>query len=118
MLNDNVFYFDIPAPAVIGNDVWIGSKATVFGGVKVGNGAVIAAGAVVTKDVPPYSVVGGVPARLIRYRFEKEEIELFEKYQWWNLQDEVLRENIELFQVPVGEDTLKRLVALCKSHKV
>lgn len=60
---------------VIGNDVWIGTNVVVLRGVNIGNGAVVAAGAVVTKDVPPYAIVGGVPARIIKYRFDAEIIE-------------------------------------------
>jgi acetyltransferase-like isoleucine patch superfamily enzyme len=67
----------------IGNDVWIGSRAIVLDGVSIGDGAIIAAGAVVTKDVPPYAIVGGVPAKFIRYRFEQEKIEKLLKLQWW-----------------------------------
>ena len=58
------------APITIENDVWIGAKVTVIGGVTIGNGAIVAAGSVVTKDVKPYSIVGGVPAKLIKYRFD------------------------------------------------
>lgn len=76
---------------VIGNDVWIGSRAQVLAGVKIGNGAVIGAGAIVTKDVPAYAIVGGVPARVIRYRFSRKEIEKIEDTQWWNSTDEELR---------------------------
>ena len=70
---------------VIGHDVWLGAGALVKSGVKIGNGAIIGAGAVVTKDVPPYAIVGGVPARLLRYRFDKKTIEQLEKSAWWNL---------------------------------
>lgn len=68
----------------IGNDVWIGARAIVLGGVSIGDGAIVAAGAVVTKDVPPYAIVGGVPARLLRYRFSEEVIEELLDWKWWN----------------------------------
>lgn len=71
-------------PVVIGNDVWIGTRAMIFDGVKIGDGAIIGAGAVVTKDVPPYAIVGGVPAKIIRYRFTEAEIKHFLNLQWWN----------------------------------
>lgn len=70
---------------IIGNDVWIGYGAKILGGVTIGNGAIIAMGAVVTKDVPPYAIVGGVPAKIIRYRFNEEEIKKLLKIQWWDI---------------------------------
>ena len=69
---------------MIGNDVWIGYEAVIMAGVHIGNGAIIAARAVVTKDVPPYTIVGGVPARPIRKRFEEETIRKLETLQWWD----------------------------------
>lgn len=83
---------------IIGNDVWIGSHALIKGGVSIGDGAVIAAGAVVVKNVPPYAIVGGVPASIIRYRFEKHIIDKLLSLQWWNKDDEWLKNHIDLFQ--------------------
>lgn len=75
----------------IGNDVWIGAGAKIKQGVIVGNGAVIGALAMVTKDVPPYAVVGGVPAKIIRYRFSKDLIARLNASEWWNLDDNALK---------------------------
>ena len=72
------------APAIIENDVWIASNAVIKQGVTVHNGAVIGAGAVVVKDVPPYAIVGGVPAKIIRYRFSPEVTQLIEESKWWD----------------------------------
>ncbi len=74
----------------IENDVWIGTRAIVLDGIKIGNGAIIAAGAIVTKDVDPYAIVGGVPARLIKYRFLPETIDFLNRWEWWNLPTEIL----------------------------
>lgn len=75
----------------IGNDVWIGARALILDGVHIGDGAIIAAGAVVAKDVPPYAIVGGVPAKVIRYRFSEDVIHALLNWQWWSLTDEVLK---------------------------
>ena len=69
---------------IIGNDVWIGTRALICAGVRIGNGAVVAAGAVVTKDVPPYAIVGGNPAKVIKYRFEREMIDFLQEIKWWH----------------------------------
>ncbi len=75
----------IASPHVkIGNDVWIGKRVLIMGGVTIGDGAIIAAGAVVTKDVPPYAVVGGVPARVVKMRFSQGIIDQLLSLQWWN----------------------------------
>lgn len=71
----------------VGNDVWIGKRVIIKAGVKIGDGAVIGAGAVVTKDVPPYAVVVGVPAKVIKYRFDDDTIAELLQTQWWNLSD-------------------------------
>lgn len=75
----------------IGNDVWIGARVVVLDGVKIGDGAIVAAGAVVAKDVPPYSLVGGVPAKLIRYRFSDEDRAVLLRLQWWNWDPSLIR---------------------------
>lgn len=69
---------------VVGNDVWIGARAIIFDGVRVGDGAVIAAGAVINKNVEPYSIVGGVPGRHLRYRFSQEKIDFLLRVKWWS----------------------------------
>ena len=79
----------------VGNDVWIGARAIVLDGVTIGDGAIVGAGAVVTKDVPAYAVVGGVPARVLKYRFEQEEIEYLLQSKWWNLDIAWLSTNAE-----------------------
>lgn len=92
--------FDETRITNIGNDVWIGAKSTIMDGVTIGNGAIIAAGSVVTKDVPPFAVVGGAPAKIIKFRFPLEIIERLEEIQWWNLSDEEISKNIEIFHIP------------------
>jgi len=80
----------------IGNDVWVGASACIRDGITVGDGAVVGAGAVVTKDVPPYAVVGGVPARVLRYRFDEETIEFLLSLRWWDRSETWLREHAPL----------------------
>ena len=83
---------------IVGQDVWMGHNAVIMGGVTVGNGAVIAAGAVVTHDVQPYEIVGGVPARHIGRRYEPELIAAMERIQWWNWSHEELAERVRDFE--------------------
>lgn len=83
---------------VIGNDVWIGQKSVVMSGVTIGDGAVIAAYAVVTKDVAPYTIVGGNPAKPIRKRFSEQEIASLLRIKWWDWPDEKVRDNYGLLQ--------------------
>lgn len=79
----------------VDDDVWIGYGATIMSGVHIGQGAVIAAGAVVTKDVPPYAIVGGVPARIIKYRFEPQMIEELLKVDYSKLTRDMIKEHID-----------------------
>ena len=78
---------------VIGNDVWICDGVQIIGGNTIGDGAIVAAGAVVTKDVPPYAIVAGNPAQIVKYRFSKEVINSLEKIQWWNWDEQTIKEN-------------------------
>ncbi|QUJ75718.1 CatB-related O-acetyltransferase [Sulfitobacter albidus] len=82
--------FEQYAPTTIGSDVWIGSLAIINAGVSIGHGAIVGGGSVVTKDVPPYAIVGGSPARLIRYRFDEETVQRLLATQWWKLPPEEL----------------------------
>lgn len=97
-VNDVTSSWDNKGDIVIGNDVWIGYEAIIFAGVTIGDGAIIGSRAVVTKDVPPYAIVGGVPARLIRERFSKETVSSLLKIKWWNWSKERIIKNIDAIQ--------------------
>lgn len=88
---------------IIQNDVWIGYGVTILGGVTIHNGAVIAANATVTKDVPPYAIVAGNPARVIKYRFDPETIERLQRIQWWYWDEKTIKEQNEWFKRPSEE---------------
>ena len=90
--------WDNKGDIVVGNDVWIGYEAVILSGVTIGDGAVIGARAVVTKDVPPYTVVGGVPARPIKKRFDDETIAKLQKLSWWNWDKNKINRNIHNIQ--------------------
>ena len=81
-----------------GNDVWIGYEAVILAGVTIGDGAIIGARAVVTKDVPPYTIVGGIPAKQIRKRFNEETIDTLLKLKWWDWSKEYIRQHITEIQ--------------------
>ena len=90
--------WDNKGDTVIGNDVWIGYEAVILSGVTIGDGAIIGTRAVVTKDVPPYTIVGGIPAKPIRKRFDETTIKRLEALRWWDWDYEKIRRNIPLIQ--------------------
>ena len=90
--------WDNKGDTVIGNDVWIGYEAIIMPGVKIGDGAIVGTRAVVTGDVPPYTIVGGVPTRPIRKRFDDETIRRLEALRWWDWDEEKLRRNLSAIQ--------------------
>lgn len=94
---------------VVGNDVWIGYEAVILAGVTIGDGAIIGSRAVVTKDVPPYTIVGGLPAKPIRRRYDEETAARLEKLRWWDWLEAQVRRAIPLLQA--GDlDALEKLV--------
>lgn len=90
--------WDNKGDIIIGNDVWIGFEAVILSGVTIGDGAIIGTRAVVTKDIPPYTVVGGIPAKTIKKRFSDKIISELLKLQWWNWPEYRIKQNIDLIQ--------------------
>lgn len=86
--------WDNKGDIIIGNDVWIGYEATILSGVRIGDGAIIGARALVTKDVPPYTVVGGVPAKELKQRFDPSTIQKLQQLQWWDWPYEKIQRGI------------------------
>jgi len=107
--DDEKGYDRFSEECTIGNDVWLGANVVICRGVKIGDGAVVAAGAVVTKDVPPYSIVGGVPAKIIKKRFNDELTKRLLEIQWWNFPDDVIRANYYLFNSEVNLEVIEKL---------
>ena len=99
--------WDNKGDIMIGNDVWIGYETVILSGVTIGDGAIIGSRAVVTKDVPPYTIVGGVPAKTIRKRFSDDDIEDLQKMKWWDWPIEQIRAHISEIQTGKMEE-LKR----------
>jgi virginiamycin A acetyltransferase len=100
---------DSKGAIVIGNDVWIGSSASILSGVKIGHGAIIAANSVVTKDVPDYAIVGGAPASVIKMRFEQPLIDRLVKIEWWDWSIEKIKRNRFLFEESLTIEKLKQI---------
>ena len=100
--------WDNKGDIVIGNDVWIGYEAIILSGVTVGDGAIIGSRAVVTKDVPPYTIVGGVPAKPIRKRFDENTIAALLQVRWWDWPEKRIQENIQNIQAGCMEKFMER----------
>lgn len=101
-------------PCIVGNDVWIGTDAVILRGVHVGNGAIIGASSVVNKDVPPYAIVAGNPARIIRMRVEDTMIERLLELKWWDFDDEVIRTNFDLFHTELDDEVIDKMFEIKK----
>ncbi|WP_352629335.1 CatB-related O-acetyltransferase [Mesorhizobium sp. M0496] len=100
-------YLRTKGPIVIGNDVWVGARATIMSGVTIGDGAVVAACSVVTKDVPPYAIVAGNPARVIKYRFSEDTIAAMLKIRWWDWPIERIKHEKAAFDLPAEQFVLR-----------
>lgn len=109
-LTDKMLYNE-HIPIIIGNDVWIGTNVTIMDGVKIGDGAIIGANSVVTKNVDPYSIVGGVPAHEIKRRFDLTVIEQLLEIKWWNYPFEILKNQLilELFTKEIDLSIINEL---------
>ena len=94
---DGKIFDDTTPKTVLANDIWIGANAIIPGGINIGTGAIVAAGSVVVKDVPPYAIVGGNPATIIRYRFPDDQIKMLLKSEWWDWPIDKIRQNVDIF---------------------
>lgn len=92
---------------VVGHDVWLGARTTILSGVTIGNGAVVGAGSLVTKDVPAYAVAVGNPARVLRYRFDEPTRQALDRIQWWTWSDDEIRARLEELYLPAEEFALR-----------
>lgn len=121
LLNPNPLDAQTKGQLIIEDEVWIGTNALLFSGIKVGKGAIIAAGAIVTKDVPPYAIVGGNPAQLIKYRFPKEIIDVLLPIKINDLPSDWMSDHIEILykkiETPDDARNLKQLIDSIKTLK-
>ena len=95
---DKMYFNEVSGNINIGNDVWIGSDSTILNNVTIGNGAIIALGAVVTKDVPDYAIVAGIPAKIVKYRFNNDDIIFLNQLKWWDFDISFLEKNFQIMQ--------------------
>jgi len=107
--------FDEVARVEIGNDVHIGANVYIKNGIKIGDGVIIGAGSIVVKDVEDYTIIGGVPGKLIRKRFSEDIIEVMRDIKWWNYDISILKDKVEFFQKPVSLEAIIKLGKELKS---
>ena len=105
---ENRVNFQNKQPVFIGNDVWIGLNVVIMDGVTIGDGAIIGAGAVVTRDIPPYAIALGIPARVVKYRFDENTIARLLKTRWWDRPPEVIRQ-LPMGNIPASLEILEKL---------
>ena len=117
LMEDEQGYDRFTDDCVIGNDVWIGCNAVICRGVHIGSGAVIAAGAVVTKDVEPYTIVAGVPAKRIKNRCHHHFAERLIKSAWWDLDGSVIKRYFSLFNSKINEENVSKIESLVEEYK-
>lgn len=100
----------------IGNDVWLGRDVTIMSGITIGDGSVIAANSHIVKDIEPYSIYGGNPAKLIRYRFSEEIIDMLLKLQWWNYEDSIIEKIYPILLEKPNENTFNDIIEILENH--
>lgn len=98
----------------IGNDVWIGMNSCILPGVKIGNGAIIGAGSVVTRNVPDYAIVAGNPAKIIKFRFSDNIIKILKQCEWWNWKHSIIKAHMELFRSELDSKKVKTIVEISR----
>lgn len=112
MSEDDIGYDRFAEPCRIGNDVWIGANVIICRNVTIGDGAVIGAGSVVTHDVEPYTIVAGVPARLLKKRFDDKTIERLLNILWWKFDEQIIKDNFKLFNSEPTDEVLDKMCEL------
>lgn len=103
---------------VIGNDVWLGRDVTIMSGINIGDGSVVAANSHVVKDIEPYSIYGGNPAKFIRYKFSEEIIEMLLKLEWWNYEDNIIEIIYPILLNNPNNDTYDKILKIVKIHNL
>ncbi len=112
-----VFYNRFDLPCNFGNDVWVGANSVILRGVNIGDGVVIGAGSIVTKSVPPYAIVVGNPAKIIKFRFSEDIIERLLKLKWWEKDDGFIRKHCDLFAKEPTNEILDEIESAIKTKE-